>query len=276
MNNFVGKTNHSKLNSDLPADQLHGFFNNLGYYATKNLVSSINSIEHSQKRNANSIFIASVIKREIIATQNLANKKSPGYDGIFMNLIKKFQTGIIKTLCIILNKSFQLGIFPNNCNIAKIIPVYKSSDMSDYKNYRTISLSPSISKIVEKLLLNRILFRFLNNVDCVCVQERWQREQSLSVFNYIDPNFASISYSSINSNLILSSLEKNNILNNNQHGFRNKHSSSTALAALLNFITAKLDNNKFVLCLFLYLAKAFDSIIIFYLLKRLMLYAVLL
>ena len=26
----------------------------------------------------------------------------------------------------------------------------------------------------------------LNNVDCVCVQEHWQREQSLSVFNYID------------------------------------------------------------------------------------------
>ena len=38
----------------------------------------------------------------------------------------------------------------------------------------------------------------LNNVDCVCVQEHWQREQSLSVFNYIDPNFASISYSSMN------------------------------------------------------------------------------
>ena len=38
----------------------------------------------------------------------------------------------------------------------------------------------------------------LNNVDCVCVQEHWQRKQSLSVFNYIDPNFASISYSSMN------------------------------------------------------------------------------
>ena len=38
----------------------------------------------------------------------------------------------------------------------------------------------------------------LNNVDCVCVQEHWQREQSLSVFNYIDSNFASIFYFSMN------------------------------------------------------------------------------
>ena len=43
-------------------------------------------------------------------------------------------------------------------------------------------------------LVNEIL----NNVDCVCVQEHWQRDQSLSVFNYIDPNFACISYSSMN------------------------------------------------------------------------------
>ena len=37
----------------------------------------------------------------------------------------------------------------------------------------------------------------LDKVDCICVQEHWQREQSLSVFNYIDDKFSSISYSSM-------------------------------------------------------------------------------
>ena len=47
---------------------------------------------------------------------------------------------------------------------------------------------------------NRIDFvnEILNNVDCVCVQELWRRKQYISVFNYIDPNFVSISYFSMN------------------------------------------------------------------------------
>ena len=40
--------------------------------------------------------------------------------------------------------------------------------------------------------------KILNNADCVRVQEHWEREQFLSVFHYIDANFASISFSSMN------------------------------------------------------------------------------
>ncbi len=62
----------------------------------------------------------------------------------------------------------------------------------DHKNYRPISILPSFSKIIEKLMLNRML----------------------------------------------SVIERNNFLNDRRHGFRNKHSTITALARLFNHITS--------------------------------------
>ena len=74
------------------------------------------------------------------------------------------------------------------------------------------------------------------------------------------------------SNYMLSFIERYNILNNEQHGFRNKHSTTTVLAHLLNHITSALDNKKFILSLLLDLFKAFDSINHSELLKKLEFY----
>ena len=51
-------------------------------------------------------------------------------------------------------------------------------------------------------------------------------------------------------NHMLSFIERNNILNNEQHGFRNKHSTTTALAHLLRHITSALDHKKIILRFF--------------------------
>ena len=71
---------------------------------------------------------------------------------------------------------------------------------------------------------------------------------------------------------MLSFMGNNNILNENQHGFRSKHSTLTALTHLLNHVTSALDNNKFMLGLFLDVAKAFDSLKHEILLKKLEFY----
>ena len=52
-------------------------------------------------------------------------------------------------------------MFPKSLKIAKVIPIYKKDDPSQITNYRPISLLPSISKVLEKIVYKR-LYSFLN------------------------------------------------------------------------------------------------------------------
>jgi len=49
----------------------------------------------------------------------------------------------------------EIGNVPVNMKIAKFIPIYKSKEKTDMKNYRPISLLPSICKILEKAFHKR-------------------------------------------------------------------------------------------------------------------------
>ena len=70
---------------------------------------------------------------------------------------------IYKPFSIIFNKSFERGIIPKPMKIAKVIPIYKCKENNEMDNYRPISLLPSISKIIEKLVHKRLLSFCENN-----------------------------------------------------------------------------------------------------------------
>ena len=61
----------------------------------------------------------------------------------------------------LVNRSQDEGIFPENAKIARVIPVYKNKGGKHLdENYRPISLLPIFSKIMERLIYNK-LFDFL-------------------------------------------------------------------------------------------------------------------
>ena len=55
-------------------------------------------------------------------------------------------------------------------------------------------------------------------------------------------------------------LYKHKVLHNSQHGFCNKHSTTSAAVEVVNDITKALDNKDFVLTISLNVSKAFDSL----------------
>ena len=58
---------------------------------------------------------------------------------------------------ILFSKCIQEGVFPDSYKIAQVIPLFKGGDKEDSNCYRPISLLPTISKILEKLLATRLI-----------------------------------------------------------------------------------------------------------------------
>ena len=56
---------------------------------------------------------------------------------------------------------FKNNLFPEVLKVSKVIPIYKPGGKTKVNNYRPISLLPSLSKVMEKLLIVR-LSSFLN------------------------------------------------------------------------------------------------------------------
>ena len=88
------------------------------------------------------------------------SKKSTGFDNIDSYIVKQIAPQIVNQLANIFSKYFLTGIVPSKLKIAKVIPLYKTKDPALFSNYRPISLLPFFSKILERLMHNR-LYNFL-------------------------------------------------------------------------------------------------------------------
>lgn len=89
--------------------------------------------------------------------KSLKNKHSKGCDNISNFILKQMYPGILKALEIIFNKSLSEGVFPENMKLAIVKPVYKGKCKSEIINYRPISLLSVISKILEKIVHDRLI-----------------------------------------------------------------------------------------------------------------------
>ena len=69
---------------------------------------------------------------------------------------------IISPLTCIINLSITSVIVPKQLKIARLIPLLKSGEQDIFTNYRPVTVLPAFSKILERIMYNRLL-RFLNN-----------------------------------------------------------------------------------------------------------------
>ena len=58
------------------------------------------------------------------------------------------------------NLSLENGIFPEKMKIAKVIPLFKNGDPENITNYHPISVLPCFSKVLERIMYNR-LYKYL-------------------------------------------------------------------------------------------------------------------
>lgn len=94
---------------------------------------------------------------EIISiVDKLSNSSSKDAHYLNNKILKFIIDPLANILTQIFNLSLEQGLFPDALKITKVFPILKSGSSSDLTNYRPISVVSSISKILEKIMVNRL------------------------------------------------------------------------------------------------------------------------
>ena len=121
-------------------------FNNYFVNVASNIDRSIprtrkSPTDYLKNRNADSMFLSPVTEQEIeFITQSLNSQKAVGPCRIPVFLLKTLTKHIAKPLSVIVNLSFQAGVFPNNLKVAKVNLLHKKESCDNPSNYRPISI----------------------------------------------------------------------------------------------------------------------------------------
>ena len=82
---------------------------------------------------------------------------APGPDKITQRILSELKDVVSQPLCLIFNKSLCSGEVPNDWRIAFVTPVFKKGSRSLAENYRPISLTSIVCKILESLICKIIV-----------------------------------------------------------------------------------------------------------------------
>ena len=64
--------------------------------------------------------------------------------------------GITDNLTYLFNHSFELSEFPTAWKEALVVPIHKKGSMTDPGNYRPIALLPIVSKVLERIVHDKL------------------------------------------------------------------------------------------------------------------------
>ena len=146
----------TKIIGDLTANAFNDYFLN----ACEPRVSPISAfcIASDNSQQTQSMYSSYVTDEEVCTKiKELGNKKSIGFDGDDVKILKQSAEITCKYLCIGLNKCISEGIFPRVIKIAKVIPIHKEDKKASPSNYRPISILGNLSKIFKKIVQKRLI-----------------------------------------------------------------------------------------------------------------------
>ena len=203
------------MDPNVISNGFNNFFVNVGpILASKIITDGISHRSFLTESLQTSFFLEPTTTNEIKAVISKLKDGAPGRDGILPKHLKCISESIAYPLSELANISFEKGVFPTELKIAIVSPLYKAKDPMFFNNYRPISLLSVFSKILERLMYNRLL-KFIDKI---------------------------------------------NLLNEFQFGFRNNNSTFMALIVLVENLVTALDDGNCAVGLFLDFQKAFDTV----------------
>ena len=109
------------------------------------------SYEYLTNTISSSIYVEPPTSNEILnPILSLNDNKAFGHDYIPAYVLKISRYIITPYLKYFTNFIFNNGVFPSNCKIAKVVPIFKNGCKEETYNYRPISILTCFSKIIKK------------------------------------------------------------------------------------------------------------------------------
>ena len=161
-------TNGNKIdNSKDICECFDSYFTNIGVNLSRNTNNSKDPLSYINSLNNPSFYFTPTNQFEILKTNNNLKITNPVYDDMLPKIIKQISTLIALPLTHIINTSLVTGVVPSKFKIAKVIPIFITGQCHDMCIYRPMSILPSLSKIMEKIIANH-LFSFLEKFNILC------------------------------------------------------------------------------------------------------------
>ena len=111
--------------------------------------------DDSEENDSSANLSISITEQEVIKVLN--KKKSPGPDNMHPKLLQEVSAEVVKPLTLLFQKSIAEGKLPDNWKKANITPIYKKGSRSEAGNYRPVSLTSVVCKLLESIIRDHIL-----------------------------------------------------------------------------------------------------------------------
>ncbi len=92
---------------------------------------------------------------EVIKSLNIS--KSPGPDNIHPRVLKETADVIVHPVHLIFENSLNAGVLPDDWKLANVSPIHKKGNKHVKENYRPISLTSIVCRVMERIIKNSIV-----------------------------------------------------------------------------------------------------------------------
>ena len=116
----------------------------------------------------------------------LKTNKTIGPDQIPPRILKEAKNELVKPLCIIFNKSISTAKVPRDWNLANVTSTFKKGNKSHPGNYRPISLTLIVSKLMESIFRDKIGYYLEKNKIIKDSQHCFRNERSCFTHDFFN------------------------------------------------------------------------------------------
>ena len=137
----------------LMTNTFNDYFSSVFTKPNNNRVNTNNLIKSNHE-----IPVLKVTEKQVLKKiEKMKINKSPGPDNFYPRILKNVKNNIAKHLTTMFNLSLQQGTMPQDWKDANVTPIFKKGSKKHTNNYRPISLTSVVCKLLESLIKDNIV-----------------------------------------------------------------------------------------------------------------------